>query len=217
MVTTSDMSVESINVDNVFVNYIEDVVGSDEIVLETSDAVDEAFRNAAQELHPDVSSGDTTDEFVTVKEERDKLRSILSSNPEKSIKINTERTLDDISLEESLLDGIERYGDETVSYEVISTNMGEMSYSAVLDDDNSELMAGIEIEALKDSEMEVEATYFTDGYGELETIQGFVNLDEYINGEPNQNKVLDAVELAFEDIGEWVTAYAEEDLKPKYE
>lgn len=208
------MSTQSVEVEPIFAQYLPDTI-------EDESDVEGAFRDAVQELHPDQSGADTAEEFDTVRKARDNLKNRVSDG--EIYQVETQASIADIDIEESLERGVEwrdEQEDFDVDYDVMNGSMTTGLYSALMSDNNSELKIGLEIESnydAPDESLDVEATYFTDRGGELETISGHIDLRQEISygehDEVNRQSMVEAVDSGIAKTGAWAAEYAEKEIK----
>lgn len=198
--------IQQVEVDSVFAEYLPDE-------LESKADVDEAFRKAAKDLHPDQSGGDTAEAFDTARKERERLKEL--DHGLSDYEVVADQTGSDVSLPSSLEAGMETYfEDDSDLYDVEMAESGGVS-SALLSDPDTNLKVGLEIE-FDETILEANATYFADGHGELEKISGHADLEKYVDSELDKSNSADALEQGLKDVGSWAVSYAEEEVKPKY-
>lgn len=200
--------------------------------VESPSQVKEAYRKTVMKVHPDQSDGDTAEDFKKVDNQKDFLVQELEEGTNYRIRPadsqhSYEEHLDHVDIEGLLSEGIEVKGENSefdTDYEVNHINDDVDSpdiYSAVLEDNESNLMIGLEIEPdYSDSQnaIHAEATYFTDhGKGQEEN-KGVVNLESVASQlgyeEMNDESLSEASEIAIKQIGGWATEYGETEIKP---
>ncbi|WP_414837043.1 hypothetical protein [Candidatus Nanohalococcus occultus] len=184
--------------------------------LESSQQVDEAFRDAVKDWHPDQTDGGTQEQFVAIKEDRSFLKDCMDSSRSTVYRVESKRTPRDIDMEAALERGMNSLGDERESYDVKFAQMGDVC-SAMLDDPGTNMKTGLEVKRTEKYTLEATATYFTDRFGELEEINGSLDLRGSLEGdEHGQSAYVDAIEEGIGQIGRWALTQGEETIKPKY-
>jgi len=197
--------------------------------IETTDQVTEAWREFAMDYHPDQGgNGDELTDFsdmtglkneiVDAIENGNEVKLGMGAGTEPESQDDPEPVSEDL-IEDSLQNGLNFYSvfnELDKGYDVINAKATPEEIYATVSKDRSDLNIGLEIDP-DGTEMNGEATYFAEGFGEIETKSFTGDYGEIVEKASEDDlSEMEMFKRALEETAAVTARYAEEDVIPKY-